>query len=326
MQRLKARPDRGAVAVVVATVLVVIMAMAALSIDVAGMHSARQQLQTGADAAVLAVAQDCARNNCSQSPSTTQSMAEANLNSGIANGRILSLDEALGTVTVQTSSTREHSFAPILGIDSTLISARASARWGYPTGGTAVLPLAFSWCELEAQAGIQVIRDASGTAIGIDIPATTPDRTIYFPKTSATGCNGPSGNPVPAGFAWLKPGASCGETKSAIGLWLGSDTGSSAPTICTAADFQRWVGHTVLLPIFDAVSGTGTGAKYRVFGYAAFTFKQYYFANQYQYLAPCGEPEKCIKGSFDRFVDLNEKFEYSPSGPRLGAAVVALTE
>ena len=52
MQRL--RDERGAVAVMVALLMVPLIGFAAIAIDVAAMWSERQQLQNGADAGALA--------------------------------------------------------------------------------------------------------------------------------------------------------------------------------------------------------------------------------------------------------------------------------
>lgn len=332
MQRLT-RNDRGATAAIVALLMVPLLAVAAIAIDVAAMHVDKQQLQTGADAGALAVAQDCARDDCTVTDDTAQAMAASNKNDGAATGSVVALDRTGGSVTVETSSVREHWFAPVIGIDQTPIETRATARWGYPTGGTAVMPLAFSWCELAAQAGIDVLRDpVTNEVIGLDIPASTPERTILFAKKSETGCNGPSGNPIPGGFGWLTPHPQdCARTESVIDGWVGSDTGNNVPSACEPADFQRWLGETVLLPIYDATRGTGNSGEYRVFGYAAFTLTGYKFSGNPDYVyspysGSCEGSARCVRGSFDRFVDLTDDFDYSPSGPRLGAAVVALTE
>lgn len=174
-----------------------------------------------------------------------------------------------------------------------------------------------------------MIRDSeTDEVVGVNIPSDTPESTIYFTKASATDCTGPSNNLLPGGFGWLTPSAtSCNKTESVIDGWVGSDSGKNVPSICTPEAFNKWLGQTILLPIFDEAKGTGSSGQYKVFGYAAFTLKSYYFAGQFKPLnPPCGGEERCIRGSFDRFVDLNEYFDYSPSGPRLGAAVVALTE
>jgi hypothetical protein len=319
--------DRGAVAVIVSLMIVPILILAALAIDVAAMHADRQQLRTGADAAALAAAQDCARDDCTTTDSTAQTMADANFNGDGAIGAIIELDETSGIVSAQTSAIREHWFGPIAGIDQTRLEAQASARWGYPTGGTAVLPLAYSWCELEAQTGIEVLRNASGAVIGVDIPSTTPERTIYSTKSSKTECTGRSNNKLPGGFGYLEPNPqNCGKTESVIDGWVETDPGNSAPSPCTNADFRKWVGKTVLLPIFDLAQGTGNNARYQIFGYAAFTLSGYHLGGSFSYNAPCGGNDRCVRGSFDRFVDLSEDFDYSPSSPQMGASVVALTE
>ena len=56
----RANGERGAVAVMTAVALVVLLLFAALAIDVGLMYEERAQLQSSADAAALAVAQDCA--------------------------------------------------------------------------------------------------------------------------------------------------------------------------------------------------------------------------------------------------------------------------
>ncbi|WP_258933498.1 hypothetical protein [Nesterenkonia pannonica] len=80
----------------------------------------------------------------------------------------------------------------------------------------------------------------------------------------------------------------------------------------------------MLLPIFSEVRGEGRSREYRIFGYAAFKLTGYRFSGA-SYQAPCSGSSRCISGSFVRFVDLTENFDYSPDGPRLGASVVALT-
>ena len=70
--------ERGAVAVVVALVMVPLIAFAAISVDVAGLWWDKQQLQTGADAGALAIAQDCARGNCRTPRNTAQQFITAN--------------------------------------------------------------------------------------------------------------------------------------------------------------------------------------------------------------------------------------------------------
>ena len=76
-------------------------------------------------------------------------MATANMNFDAATATVTTLTSS--SVTVRSSGVRSYWFAPVLGFDSTTINADATAAWGAPTGGTAVLPLTFSYCEFLAQ-------------------------------------------------------------------------------------------------------------------------------------------------------------------------------
>ena len=63
MRRL--RDDEGATAILVVIVMVVLLGMGAMVVDVGGLWSERRQLQNGADASSLAIAQMCAGGDCS---------------------------------------------------------------------------------------------------------------------------------------------------------------------------------------------------------------------------------------------------------------------
>lgn len=316
MRRLNPlRDERGASAVTAALVMVVLMGFAALAIDVAVMQAERQQLQTGADAAALAVAQDCAGTSCGTPEQTAQYFVAANATTGDGDvqARLAPVPTpAAGTVTVEASGISEHLFAPVLGIDETALSARATATWGAPSGGTSALPLAFSWCEFQAQTG-------GG------IPSGTTARTIHFTKSSGTTCTGPSGNVVAGGFGWLRPDPSSCSATTSMDHTLYSDPGSSVPSTCTVAGVQAVQNQTVLLPVFDAAGDTGSNAWYTVYGYAAFRVTGYHFAGQYSWNAPCNGSARCIRGYFVEFVELDDAFTHSPTAPHLGASMITLS-
>ncbi len=301
-----------------AFLMVALVGFAAIAIDVAGMWSERQRLQTGADASALAVAQDCAHSNCGVPSQTATHLAEQNFGGGKDSDTVAatvltpSLTPQTGTVTVSTTSTSQHLFAPVLGFDSEQISAQATARWGAPSRGTAALPLTFSWCEWLAQTG-------GGQ------PSTTVERTIKFTKSSQTSCTGPSNLVVPGGFGWVTPDSGQCSTTSAISSILNSDTGASVPSSCTTADFLAVQNKTVLLPIFDQSGGTGRNSWYKIYAYAAFTITGYSSPGITSWNG-CGGGSQgaCLKGYFVKFVNLTDAFDYSTSAPQLGADVVAL--
>ena len=307
MQRL--RDERGAVSTVVALLMVPLLGFAAISVDVANLYLKHEQLQSGADAGALAVAQDCARDSCGSTSTTAQTMAAQNLRRGTPQTTV---SVAGGQVKVVATTTVSNTFAGVLGIRSSQVHARSTVAYGAPTGGRTVLPLAFSWCEWNQQTG-------GG------MPSGTTVRTISFTKTSGTSCTGPSRNVVPGGFGWLTAGSGCTST-AAIGQTLYSSPGASVPGGCSTTDFEAVQNRTVLLPLFDQAGDTGSSAWYHLYGYAAFTVTGYSFVGQYKWNGSgCGGNDRCIKGYFTRFVDLSEAFTYGAGAPQLGASVVRLT-
>jgi Flp pilus assembly protein TadG len=317
MQRLTSRlrrpldRERGATAVVFALLLVPMLGFAAIAVDIGALYAERARLQVGADAAAIAVAQDCSRGNCGDMLATAQALITANDTTGTAARPVLSSDPL--SVTVTGGLPVEHWFAPVIGHDSTRVSATATVGWGGPSGGTAVLPLTFSWCEFEQQ-----------THGGL--PSGELVRTIYFTKTSqTTGCTGPSNLQVPGGFAYLDtdPGA-CAATTGIHGQWF-SKTGNSVPSVCAESDFAGWLGRTVLLPLFEESGSSGNNAWYRVYGYAAFRLTGYHLGGQYSTnTRPCGGNDRCVAGYFTRFVELSDAWNYSPDAPQLGSSILRL--
>jgi Flp pilus assembly protein TadG len=316
MQRLTAlfrgrlADERGAAAVIFALLLVPMLGFAAIAVDIGSLYAERARLQVAADAAALAVAQDCARGTCGDMQATAQALVTANAGGADAAPPVLTHDPT--SVTVTGSTPKEHWFAPVIGHDSSMVSATATVAWGAPGGGTAALPLVFSWCEWSAQTG--------GA-----LPSTTTERTIYLPKTSETGCTGPSHNFLSGGFGWLNTdGASTCQATHRVGGWFGSETGNNPSNGCDPGDLDALLGRTVLLPVFDQTRGGGSGGEYHVFGYVAFKLTGYYFAGQYKGTKACGGSDRCIRGYFTQFVEPSDAFFYDSTAPSMGAFICRL--
>jgi len=310
-RRLAGHPEQGAAAVVLSLMLIPMIGFAAIAVDVGSLYAERARLQVAADAAALAVAADCARGNCGDMAATAAAMVAANDDGASAATPVLQSGPM--RVTVNGSDPVQHWFAPVIGHDSTRVTAAATVAWGGPERGTAVLPLTFSWCEFSQQTG-------GG------LPSGTTVRTIYFTKTSDTvGCTGPSQNIVPGGFAYLDTPANKCAAASARNERTYSSTGNTPPSTCSQAYISSWVGKTVLLPLFDRSGDTGSNAWYHVFGYAAFRITGYHFGGQFTTTPkPCSGNERCVAGYFTRFVDLSDAFSYSPDAPALGASILRL--
>lgn len=319
MQRLTARlrrrfdDERGATAVVFALLLVPMIGFAAVAVDIGALYAERARLQVAADAAAIAVAQDCSRGNCGDMLATAQALITANDTRGTAGQPVLS--SAPLSVTVTGGTPVEHWFAPVLGIDATRVSATAQVGWGSPSGGTAVLPLTFSWCSFAQQTG-------GG------LPSTTTEHTVQLTKSAGVAdCAGPSGNVVPGGFGFLATGGRTCQVTSSLDQRLSSSPGNTPPSGCDAATFAGYVDRTVLLPIFDEFGGTGSGAWYRVYGYAAFRLTGYDFGGQFTTdRNACGGngSDRCVTGYFTRFVELSDAWNYSPDAPQLGSSILRL--
>ncbi len=308
--------ERGASAVILSVLLVPLLGFTAIAVDVGALYADKARLQVAADAAALAVARDCARGACGDMQATAQELVDANTTADAGAGAATAappvLQSAPTRVTVTGSAPREHWFAPVIGHDSSSVSATATVTWGAPSGGTAMLPLIFSYCEWVAQTG-------GG------MPSTTTQRTIVLPKKSDTGCTGPSHLFVPGGFGWLRSdgGNTCRAT-TRIGNRFDSEPGNNPSQGCAVGDIAALVGRTVLLPIFDESGGTGSGAWYEVYGYAAFTITAYHFGGQYDAGKPCKGEDRCIRGYITRFVDAGDSFSYGPGAPPMGAWVLRL--
>ena len=307
MQRLK--DERGAVAVMVALLMVPMLGFAALGVDIAGAYVQRQQLQTGADAAAFAIAQKCGRGACAAT-ATAQNYAAANLHSGSSTATVTSLTSS--AVTVTNSGVRQHLFAPILGIDSTAINTQRHRGLGLAdrrSGNTAAGLL-----DLRME-GTDGWRDAFGNhrtdhqphqELGLTQPTAPVPREIWCPAASV-------GSPPTA--------VRCHTTSTIAGV-LHSDPGNSVPSSCAQSDLMGSLNRTVLLPIFDQYTGTGSNATYRIYGYAAFVVTGYHFGGQNNYNDPCNGNNRCIKGYFARFVDLSEAFDFGAGAPQLGSSII----
>lgn len=300
--------ERGAVAVVVAISTVVLLGFAALAIDLGAAYSDRQQLQNGADAGALAIAESCQSGLCVD---TADKYAKANKLDGMAIGKVVS---ATGnTVTVEASSTHTNWFGAVVGLPTTELSARASAEWGYPSGGS-VLPLTFSWCEFQAATGGW---DDQGKPLNPNIVTIAPLKE----KT----CTNPAHNAVPGGFGWLTGADSLCQAKVNAGNWVMSDPGNDLPAICKGIDWAALHNTTLLVPIFEDYKGSGNNAEYQVKGLAAFTISGYCFSQEVQWNMTSCPSKKGVKGTFVSYSDISGEYSIDPSAPHFGVGTVRLS-
>ena len=320
MRRIAAPADRerGGIAVIVALLMVVLLGFAAISIDVARLYSERAQLQNGADSVALMLAQKCAKNDpaCSTASPPTVDLANrlANLNAvdGQSNVKSITLDTANRKATVTTGAKEtggklnsvSNLFARALGFPSSEVTAVSNVQWGTPSKGTVIVPLAIAECKFSPDpALVQVLNMDVG------------------------GCGG-----IPGGFGWITD-ADATDSKCSVkitagasgdpGIWFSSDTGAPRPSVCTPADISALKNQTVLLPLYAVATGTGSGGKFYVKGFAAFHVTGYHFASD-NWASSGSIPNKSIRGYFVKFVSLSQALELG-STPDYGTAIVRLT-
>jgi Flp pilus assembly protein TadG len=324
MQRLN--NDEGAIAVIVAATLVVLLGMGALVMDVGNLYWERRQLQNGADAAALAAAQDIVDGTGATAYETARQYADANNSRGafVANanpGYVVEPNSV--TVTTETGSYAAPGqltsiLASVVGVPGYATTATATASWGF-VGGGATIPLTFSECEWDLLTG-GLGSDALPTGI----------KTVYHHTDPKNGASCGEKDP-PGGFGWLdEDGTGTCTAQVEMGA-VDGDTGSGSPTPsastgCTEKFFEDLLGKTVLMPIFTTITGTGSNATYTIIGFAAVEITGYRVRGGPQWTsspAPCSGNDRCIQGRFVAYYDLGS--EPTTGGTDFGAFTIGLT-
>jgi Flp pilus assembly protein TadG len=281
------RDERGAVLAFVAVTMVILIGAVSLSIDVGRIYSERRELQNGADASSLAVAYDCASGDCGSSAhqyDLAEEYADANARDGLAKADDVTVNLGEQTVRVQTATedatrdtdTFDMMLARVIGIADFPVTAEATVAWGSPRGGS-TLPIIFSRCEwqhftedlsfLHQSSDIPLMPPASGYAREADYTTILfhGDSDPYDPPCHVS----PSGQDLPGGFGWLDAPIDC-EAVIDDEDWVEIDPGASSSTGCDRSEIRDLVGTVQLIPYFDDVTGTGSGAEYHVAGFGAF--------------------------------------------------------
>ncbi len=344
MRRLKsihkhpaAEGEQGGISVITALLMVVLLAFAALAIDIGVIYAERAELQSGADAASIGIAQTCAEDL--DAPGCTASTAESSLAKKLADANALDavshvseveLDKDAGTVTVTTGAEEADGartvslyFAKILGVADAEVGAQASAAWGSPIEGVSSLPLTFSACQWQDQLDdeLQIL--------------------VTHGKKSGPTCNyGSSGSVVPGNFGWLDQTAGCGAHINLKKPKTGGNPGNNPPAFCDDI-LNSWIaaynsGKPALgiFPIFDEVTGTGANTEFNVVGFAAFEMHGWKFTggkdkwplnfNTSALSKTCTGSCKGVIGKFVKYVSLDSDFEIGLPD-KFGVSIIRLT-
>ncbi len=320
-----ASDERGAVSVLMALLVVPLLGVGALVLDVGALVQERRELQSGADAAALAVAKDCAGSlGCGAYTATADDFADANaldLDSNIDEvcgdpelpactdpptvpEGVLGYVRVIDSTQEVSSGTNQitYGLARVFGQTGATVRASAVAAWG-PVGSATTIPLTFSQCELEF-----LLEAGGGPQAGP--PFTGNPQVIFFHDGPTSDDGDPcdttvneSGSDLPGGFGWLDADENC-EAEIENGDTVSDDPGVEAPSDC---DPSEWLNQTLLIPIYDTLSGTGNNGQYHIIGFAAFYLTGYRFPGDTSPPA-CDPPNTCITGYFTNSVTAGGEF------------------
>lgn len=171
MRQLRDNED-GAVLVFVAMILVVVIGFGSIAVDAGALYQEHRELQNGADAAVLALAQSCSQEEvitaCAggmgdpdalaeyyADPNAEDDMSEATVDLSLWGDNTV-IVETSTVATGQGPGALSTKFARVFGIETANPTARAKAKWGSPVfGSLGTLPLVISACEYQKYVGGQ---------------------------------------------------------------------------------------------------------------------------------------------------------------------------
>lgn len=336
--------ETGATAVTFALLFVPLLVVVAFVVDIGLLYFERGQLQNGADAAALAVAQECAI-----SPDTCEADAtgvagvysDDNANDSAATATIppatFIVEGQSGTVTVRTSTETisgeaalNHPLASIFGLAPTTVVAEGTAEWGLPFAGN-TLALTFGRCEFADHEPTG--EDFTGPTINISYDVT--DRRNCGPDEDGDGVADVFSR---GAFGWVES-SDCTVDIDLADPWVpGTEGANGNSSGCSADLLSSYIGTTVLIPLFDDCRDAsdpgdpdpecnGSDVEYHLVAFAAFhiTGIRVPGVNDADTSACAGMcANKTIQGYFREYVDLADGFDLGNS-PESGLMIVRLS-
>ncbi|MCW2840285.1 MAG: hypothetical protein JWR55_1768 [Aeromicrobium sp.] len=340
------RDEQGAIAVMVALLMVVLLGVAALTVDYGAYSVQQRRVQNAADARALAIAQECAKAPTSAA-CTTGSAGSTYVASNVDAKATASAPVFSGqTVTVSVDRPVDMAFARLgkLMSDSdgdTVAKGRAKASWNnVPSvvGGESFLPI-----------GINVCTFSAATSAGTSYPSSSV--TIQgglisglLSTVTAKSCAQPGGGTATGqvdryiwltgllGFLDVMDFGACNYRTGPLTTNFAVSTVNSllgVPLGCTGKVSKLKVGDVLAMPIYKAtgvqVSALNTvnlslDFDAQVIGYAAFQVEGWkfgLFGSAQSSPAPCSgilNLDYCLKGKFIRSTDNKAALAYAKKG------------
>jgi Putative Flp pilus-assembly TadE/G-like len=255
------RQSSGQAYVLTILFLVVLLGMAAAVLDVGSWYRAQRALQATVDAAALAGAQKLPE-------STGEASALANDYAAKNGGGSITVSfsgdvVANDTITVEGTRPAPGFFAKVFGVDSVTVKAHAKAR----TGGIS-----------QAKYVVPIVVDEKHPKLQCNPNPCSGETELKYQHLKANGSPDGSGN-----FGFINLTGDNGTGTSDLEKWItnGFDkylglgdydarTGNPFSSSHIGDVLDARVGDILLFPIYRKLTGSGTGAKYQIVGWAAF--------------------------------------------------------
>jgi Putative Flp pilus-assembly TadE/G-like len=256
------RNERGQSLVLTVVVIVSLLGMAALVLDVGSWYRAKRQLQSTADAAVLAGAQAL--------PDTPGNATSLATNYATKNTPDLATDDvSLSTnivpndrISIHVTRPSPGFFAKLFGIDSVNVGAHATAQTEGMSSAKYVAPIAVKNTH-------PMLAGPGCPCFGQDNETTIPVGTTGAPGAFALVnlLNGPQGTSGASTLAdWIQKGY---PDYLPIGGYF-SDPGVKFNSNQIQDALNLRLGTEMLFPVYDTLTNQGSNAEYHVIGWVGF--------------------------------------------------------
>jgi Flp pilus assembly protein TadG len=241
--------------------LVVLLGMAAAVLDVGSWYRAQRALQATVDSAALAGAQKLPESS-GEATALANDYAAKNGGGSITvkfSSQVVQND----TITVDGTKPAPGFFAKVFGVKSVTVRAHASARTGGITQAKYVVPIVVDEKHPKLQCNPNPCSGATELNYQHLKGNGSPDGSGNFGFINLTGDGG-------VGTSDLEKWMTNGFDKY---LGLGdydARTGNPFSSSHVGDVLDARVGDILLFPVYRKLTGTGTGAKYQIVGWAAF--------------------------------------------------------
>jgi hypothetical protein len=289
--------QRGAVAVIVAIMCLVLFGAAAYAIDAGNLWQTRRNMVTASDAAALAAAGEYAvgQNGCANASEwLTTNRSDATLDSctpsGTNNG---------GHVTVSGHTTVPFSFAGVFGLTDEQVTAATSARWGIASSASGLRPIALCITATpELQEWLNLPAGPTGpttTPIKIMLSNSQPDACVNESNQAAGNWGlafGEGNNSNSDTVDWLLNGY---DDEVSVGDDVHANPGAFSNSVNSALQTLRDNDVWFPLPVFDRVVGkNGSNASYHIVSFV--------FVQLVDFVTTGAETDRYITVNMDRGV------------------------